>query len=192
MLKDPELAGGVVDDSGGLAESGGDFVILAVEVDGVIMVNAAGAAQGEVQIEQCGGRDGAQVACAALRLDLPDIEGNFAEGAVDGAVLAGDLHLEDVIGLSPGLGAGVSEQSYKAALEGAEAAFDFALGLRGGRDEVSHAEPAQGALELAFGIAVIVARTGAEEAQAVGVNDLGQAPCLEGFAEVLEVVPCGV
>ena len=74
-------------------------------------------------------------------------------------------------------------------LEGAKAAFDLALGLRGGCHEMGHAEPAPGALEFAFGIAVIVAGTGAEEAQAVGVIDLGQAPGFEGLAEVLAVVP---
>ena len=119
----------------------------------------------------------------------PRFRGSLAEGAVDGAVLAGDLHLEDSIGLPPGFSVGVGEQGCEAALEGAKAAFDFSLGLRSGRDQMGHAEPAQGALELAFGIAVIVAGAGSEEAQAVGVNDLGQAPGLEGLPEVLEVVP---
>ena len=83
----------------------------------------------------------------------------------------------------------MGEESHQAALEGAEAAFDLALGLRGGRHEMCHAEPAQGALELAFGGAIVVAGTGPEEAQAVGVDDLGQAPGLEGFPEMSEVVP---
>ena len=52
-----------------------------------------------------------------------------AGGEVYGAVLAGDLHLEDDIGLLPGGGAGVGEKSDKPALEGSEAALDLALGL---------------------------------------------------------------
>ena len=55
-----------------------------------------------------------------------------------------------------------------------------------------HPEPAEGTLELAFRIAVIVAGAGPEKAQAVGVNDLGQTPSLEGLPEVLEVVPSRV
>jgi len=66
------------------------------------------------------------------------------------------------------------------------------LAWRGGRDEVGHAQTAQGALEFAFRIAVIVAGAGPEEAQAVGVNDLGQAPDLEGFAKMFEVIPSRV
>ena len=189
MLKDPEPATGMMDEGDGLAKSRGDFVIVALEVDGVVVVDAAGATQGKVQIEQCGGRSQPHAAFAVLGLGVPDFEGSFAEGAVDGAVLAGDLHLENLIGLRPGLGAGMGEQGHQAALEGAKAAFDLPLGLRGGCDEVGHAEPAQGALEFAFRIAVVVAGTGPEEAQTVGVDDLGQAPGSEGFAEVFEVVP---
>ena len=102
---------------------------------------------------------------------------------------AGDLHLEDLVRLLPGLGAGVGEEGHQAALEGAEAAFDLALGLRGGRDQMGRSKAAQGALELAFWVAVVVAGTGPEEAQTVGVDDLGQAPGLEGFPEMFKVVP---
>lgn len=138
------------------------------------------------------GGGGTHAAFAALRLGVPDFDGDLADGAVDGAVLAGDLHLEDLVGLPPSLGAGVGEQGHEAALEGAEAAFDLPLGLRGGRHEVGHAEAAQGALELAFRIAVIMAGAGSEKAQAVGVDDLRQALDLEGLPEVLEVVPSRV
>ena len=51
MFEDPEPAAGMMDEGDGLAESGGDFVIVAVEVDGVVLVDAAGTAQGKVQIE---------------------------------------------------------------------------------------------------------------------------------------------
>ena len=108
-----------------------DLVVVALEVDGVVVVHAPGAAQGEVQIEQGFGRGGTHAAFAALRLGVPDFERNLAEGAVDGAVLAGALHLENLVRLAPGLGAGMGEERHQAALEGAEAAFDLALGLCG-------------------------------------------------------------
>jgi len=60
---------------------------------------------------------------------LPEVERPAAGGAVYGAVLAGDLHLEDDIGLLPGGGAGAGEKGDKPALEGSEAALDLALGL---------------------------------------------------------------
>ena len=187
MFEDPEPTTGMMEEGDGLVESGGDFVVVAVEVDGVVMIDAPGAAQGKVQIEERSGRGETHAAFPALRLGFPDFEGNLA----DGAVLAGDLHLEDVLGLVPGLGAGMGEQSHQAALEGAKAALDLPLGLWGGCHQIGHAEPAQGALELAFRIVVIVVGAGPEEAQAVGVNDLGQAPG-EGFPEMFEVIPSRV
>ena len=60
---------------------------------------------------------------------LPEVERPAAGGAVYCAVLAGDLHLEDDIGLLPGGGAGAGEKGDKPALEGSEAALDLALGL---------------------------------------------------------------
>ncbi len=39
---------------------------------------------------------------------------------------------------------------------------------------------------------MVVGRTRSEEAQTIGVEDLGKPPAGEGFAEVLEVVPSGV
>jgi len=102
MFEDPELVAGMMNEGDGLAQSGGDFVAVAVEVDGVVVVDAPRAAQGEVQVEQRGGRGGTDGAFAALHLGFPDFEGGLAEGAVDGAVLAGDLHLEDIVCLPPG------------------------------------------------------------------------------------------
>ena len=49
-------ATGMMDEGDGLAQSGGDFVIVTLEVDGVVVADAPGAAQGEVQIEQRGGK----------------------------------------------------------------------------------------------------------------------------------------
>ena len=67
----------------GLAEGGRDFVVLAVEVDGVVVVHAAGGAEREVEVEQGGGRCGAQAAFAGEGLGLPDLGRDRAEGSVD-------------------------------------------------------------------------------------------------------------
>jgi len=123
---------------------------------------------------------------------LPDLDGDRGEGSVDGAVLAGDLHLEDVIGLAPSFGAGMGEQGDQTLLEGAETALDFAFGLGSRGDEMGDAQGAQGALEFALGITVVGTGAWSEETEGIGIDGLGQAPGLEGAAEVLEVVPGGV
>ena len=91
-----------------------------------------------------------------------------------------------------GFGFGVSQKGDDPVLKGAEAAFDFAFGLGCGRDDVGHAKPAQGTLELAFGISVVSAGTGAEEAQAVRVDGFRQAMGFKSATEVLEVIPSGL
>lgn len=65
--------------------------------------------------------------------------------------MARDFHLEDFVGERIGVDLGVGEEGDEAFLESAEAAFDFAFGLRGWGHEVGDAEGAQGALELAGG-----------------------------------------
>ena len=45
---------------------------------------------------------------------------------------------------------GVGQEGDEAALKSAEAAFDFAFGLRGGCDEVGDAEGSEGALKFAL------------------------------------------
>ena len=91
-----------------------------------------------------------------------------------------------------GFGFGVSQERYDSVLKGTEPTFDFAFGLGRGRDEVRHAKPAKGALELAFGVAVVSAGTWAEEAQPVRVDGFRQAVGLKRATEVLEVIPGGL
>jgi hypothetical protein len=56
---------------------------------------------------------------------------------------------------------------------------------------MGHAQGGEGALELGARIPVIRHRILAEEAQAVGVNDQGQAVPEKEAAKVFEVVPSG-
>ena len=119
----------MVQEGDGLAEGGSDFVILPIEVDGVVVVNPAGGTAREVEVEQSGGGGGADAAFAGAGLGVPDLAGDRGEGAVDGAVLAGDFHLEDLGGVLPGGDLGVRQEGDEPFLEGAEAALDFAFGL---------------------------------------------------------------
>ena len=52
MFKNPKAEIGMVEEGDGLAEGRGDFVVLAIEVDGVVVVHAAGGTKREVEIEQ--------------------------------------------------------------------------------------------------------------------------------------------
>lgn len=54
----------MVQEGDGLAEGGRDFVILPIEVDGVVVVNPAGGTEREVEVEQSGGGCGAEAAVA--------------------------------------------------------------------------------------------------------------------------------
>lgn len=57
---------------------------------------------------------------------------------------------------------------------------------------MGYVEGAQGALELAAGVAAVVIGAWTKEAQGVSVDGLRQAEAFEGFAEVAEVGPGGV
>ena len=52
MFENPEFAVWVMHDGDGFALGGCDLVIVPLEVDGVVVVDASRAAQGEVEIEQ--------------------------------------------------------------------------------------------------------------------------------------------
>jgi hypothetical protein len=83
----------------------------------------------------------------------------------------------------------VSQQRHQALLQGAEAAFDFAFGLRTRGNQMGHAQGGKGALELGTGIAVIGHGIMAKEAQAVGMDDQRQGVLQKAPAKVLEMIP---
>ena len=157
MFDDPELALWMMHDGYGFPECARNLVIAALEVDGMVVVDAALRAQGKVEIQESGRRRGAHSGLIAQGLLLPEMERDRAYGTVGLLVEAGDLHLEDVIGMGPRIDASVGKESDQSSLESAEAAFDLALGLGSWGDSVSDIEPAKSTLELAFGITVVVA-----------------------------------
>ena len=176
----------------GLPGGGTDGPTVPEEVNLVIGVDAAAQVQRQVQVQQAGiGTDTPDRAPLGLRLGA-GVVGGEAGGAAGGAVLPDQFAGEQF------LGGGVSgyfligQQCDQAVLEGAEAAFDFTLGLRAGSDKVSNAQRGQGALELGAGIASVGGGHMAEQGQAVGVESHGQTVDGEEAAEVLEVMPSGV
>lgn len=86
----------------------------------------------------------------------------------------------------------MSHEGHESFLESAEAAFDFAFGLGSGSDEMGHPQSPERALKLAFGIAMIMAGTRTEKAEAVGIDRLRDAVRFKGGAEVREVIPSGI
>src|ERR1043166_422617 len=140
----PELALGMIDEGHGVAQGGTDLPTAAEEVDLGVGVEAAAQVQSQMEVHQ--GWVGAGLEHAALFLVGfgAGLVWGEAGGAADGAVLGG-----------------------------AEAAFDFALGLRAWSDQVSDAQCGQGALELGAGVAPVGGGLVTEEGEGIGVEGHG-------------------
>jgi len=102
MFDDPEPELRVVDEGDGGFGSASDLVVAALEIDGVVVVDAALLAQGKVQVEQGPGWCRAEALGAGQQGVFPDGEGDEAGAALAGAVLALEFHLEDVVGVFGG------------------------------------------------------------------------------------------
>jgi hypothetical protein len=85
-----------------------------------------------------------------------EVVGDFASGRVFRGILAFDFHLEDFVGAFVGVDLCMCQECNEAFLEGAEAALDFAFGLRGRSNEVGYTNGSQGPLELAARVEVVV------------------------------------
>ena len=79
----------------------------------------------KLEIEQGGVGRRAQGALVFEQRLFPNRDGDRAGAAIDGAVLAGDFHLEDLPGVLPGGDPGVGQEGDETLLEGAETALDF-------------------------------------------------------------------
>ena len=192
MLAHPKTAAGMVHDGDGLAFGRGDLVAATFKIDGVVVIDSSRGSQREVKVEKSREGAGPEGTCFFQKSLLPNRDRNEIGAAVFGLVLAGEFHLKDLVGMLPIAHVGVCHESDEAALESAEAAFDFSFGLWSWGDEVSDAKSPQRALELALGVGVVIAGAGPKKTQAVGVNGLRDPVRFKGGAEVGEVVPCGV
>ena len=174
------------------AGCGGDLQGASIELDGVVVMDLASAAQREVEIKKRARGARAHSVVGVQKCLLEDLVGDQAGGGMACIVLAFDFHLEDFVGVGVRGNFGMGQKGDHAFLEGAKAAFDLAFGLRGRGDEMCDIETAQRTLELASGIAVVVGRAWAKEAPGIGVDGLRQAVGLKGATEVAEVFPCGI
>ena len=182
----------MVNEGDGVARRGTDRPAPTEEIHLMVGVDAASEVQRQMKIQQRGIRAGTHDgALLCLGFGASVVRGETG-GAADGPVLTGQLAGQQF------LGGGVTgdllegQQGDEAVLEGAKAAFDFAFGLRAGRDQVRDAQGGEGALELRTGIAVVARGLMAKQGQAIGVDRHRQAVQGERAAKVLEVVPGGV
>lgn len=88
-------------DGHALAFGVGNRVILPLEIDGVIVVDSPGSAQGKMEIEQDGWRTHPHRSGVREHGVLPHRCGDLSDGTVGLVVLAADVHLEDRVGFLP-------------------------------------------------------------------------------------------
>lgn len=129
---DPEVRVGMVDERHGLAGGGADGPALAEEVDLVIGVDAATQVQVQMQVQQTGGGARAPGREAFGQGQGAGRVRRLFGGAADGAVLAGQFAVEQLLGGGVGGDARVGQERDQAVLKSAEAAFAFVFGLRTG------------------------------------------------------------
>jgi hypothetical protein len=145
-----------------------------------------------MQIQEGGGRT-RPYGCALLRQGFgPSDIRTQTGGAADGGILVGDLAIQHDLSGGVIAHAFIGQERHQALLQGAKAAFDFALGLRARSDQMGHAQGGEGALELGTGIAVIGHGIVAKEAQAVGIDDQRQGVLEKELAKMLEMIPRGI
>ena len=129
---DPELGVGMVAERHGLARGGADGPALAKEVDLLVSVDAAVPVQGQMQVQQAGiGTRAADRAAFGPGQFTGRVRRLFG-GAADGAFLAGQFAVEQLLGGGVGGDARVGQERDQAVLKSAEAAFAFVFALRTG------------------------------------------------------------
>ena len=191
MLDDPEPSAGMMDEGDGLAESGGDFVVVAVEIDGVVVVDA----RREQRRERCRSSSAAGGVGRMRPSPIWDWASQISRGTLPRerftvrfwrAISIWRTSWDCCQLWARAWASRVTRRRWKVPKR--RSILPLACGEGATRWATPSPRRAR-ALEFALGIAVIVAGTWTEETQAVGVNDLGQAPGLEGLPEMLEGVP---
>ena len=158
----------------------------------MISVDPPAQVNGQVEIHEGGGRTGAQDATLLVQCLGASLVRGQAGGAADRSILAGQFACEQFLSRGIVCDFLICQQGEQSFLEGAEAAFDFALSLGAGCDQVGDAQRCEGTLEFGTRVAAVAGGLVAEEGQAIGVEDQRQAVSGKDAAEVLEVVPGGI
>ena len=171
---------------------GSNVPALAQKVDLVIGVDPSFQVERQMEVQQGCRRTGPRERALFCHGFLPGGIGAQAGRATDGGVLTLDLAVEHA--LCGGIAADlfIGQDGDQPFLQGAKAAFDLAFGLRAGSDQMGDAQGGEGALELRTGIPVIGHGIVTKEAQAIGVDDQGQAVLEKEPAEMLKMIPSGV
>jgi len=145
-----------------------------------------------MQVQQGGWRARTYGRAVLLQGFVPGGIGAVARSAADGSILVGDLAIQDDLSGDVIADVFISQERHQALLEGSEAAFDLAFGLRAGGDQMGYAQGGKGALELGTGIPIIGHGIMAKKAEAVGVDDQRQIVLEKKTAKMLEMIPCGI
>ena len=105
-----------------------------------------------MEVQQTGWWRGLQAGASFGDGVVPSFIGAEVCSAAAGVVMAVNFQAEQFVGRSVIADAFISQEGDQPVLEGAEATFDFAFGLRAGRHQMRDPQRGQGALELGTGI----------------------------------------
>ena len=142
-----------------------------------------------MQLEQAFLRGGPPAGKAIALVLFDGLTGCQAGGPADVILfIPVDLRGQQLVCLGMVADSFEAEKGGKAFLPEVKLPFDLALGLRVFGDEVTDSETSQGSLELGQGGGVAgFARLVAEEAEAIGIEVVGQSVGLENLSDVTEV-----
>lgn len=162
------------------------------KVDLVVGVDPSFEVEGQVEVQQGGGRTGTGQSALFGQGFVPSRIRAEAGGAAEGGVLV--LHFSVEHDLGGGIVADffIGQDGDQAFLQSAKAAFDFAFGLGAGSHQMGDSQGREGALELRTRVTVISHGIVAKEAEAIGVDGHGQVVLKKETAKMLEMIPRGV
>lgn len=165
---------------------------LAKKVDLVVRVDPSFQMESQMKVQEGYRRTGTREGALFCQGFLAGRIRAEACGAANGGVLALNLSVEhDLCG---GIVADffIGQDCHQAFLQGAKTAFDFALGLGAGSDQMGDSQSGEGSLELGTRITIIGHGIMPKEAEAVGVHNQWQAVLEKEAAKMLEMIPSGV
>jgi len=165
---------------------------LAEKVDLVVGVDPSFQVESQMEVQQRCRRTGTRGGALFCQGFLPGRIGAEAGGAANGGILALKFPVEHDLCGGRAADFLIGQDGPQAILQGAEAAFDLAFGLRAGSDQMGYPQRGEGALELGTGVPIIGHGIVAKEAEAVGVHDHRQSVPEKEAAKMLEMIPSGV